>query len=53
MVIDHMKSNSSGWDRDLTVASVASNVKSGGRNRFTLEKGQSTVDNMSNQTWRS
>jgi hypothetical protein len=40
--IDHMKSNSSGWDRDVTVASIASNVKSGSRNRFTLRKGQST-----------
>jgi hypothetical protein len=39
--INHMKSNSSGRDRDVTVASIASNVKSGGRNHFTSRKGQS------------
>jgi hypothetical protein len=36
-----MKSNSSGWDCDITVALVASNVKTGGCNRFTLKKWQS------------
>jgi hypothetical protein len=40
--INHMKSDSSGRDRDVTVASLLSNVKSGGRNRFTSRKGQST-----------
>jgi hypothetical protein len=40
--INHMKSNSSGQDRDVTVASIASIVKSGSRNRFTSRKGQST-----------
>jgi hypothetical protein len=40
--IDHMKLNSSGQDCDVTVALVASNVKSGSRNCFTLEKGQLT-----------
>jgi hypothetical protein len=36
--IDHMKSNSSGRDHDVTVATVASNVKSGSHKRFTLKK---------------
>jgi hypothetical protein len=40
--IDCMKLNSSGQDCDVTVALVASNVKSSSRNRFTLKKGQST-----------
>jgi hypothetical protein len=40
--INHMKSNSSGQDCDVTVGSVASNVKSGSCNCFTLNKGQST-----------
>jgi hypothetical protein len=37
--INHMKSNSSGRDHDVTVASVASNVKSGGCNCYTSKKG--------------
>jgi hypothetical protein len=36
--IDHMKWNSSGQDHDVAVATVASNVKSGSHNRFTLKK---------------
>jgi hypothetical protein len=40
--INHMKSNSLGQDRDVTVASVSSNVKSGSCNHSTSRKGQST-----------